>query len=131
MRACSSIRALVDLKAFRLLCCELAFFAMRVASDDLVVFNADYFQRFMLGNAPHSPVKFQHLARTVIPHVTFLRARPVQWHVVPQAGTYSQLPSARAIGADGFGYMGNLFVCGGDSQHTARLSFRIGLGLGF
>src|SRR5271163_4190275 len=43
--------ALTDIKAFRLLYCELALFAACVAGNDLAVFHASDFQRFMPRNA--------------------------------------------------------------------------------
>ena len=111
--------ALVDLKAFRLLCCELAFFAACVACDNLVVFHPDDFQCFMPGSALDRPVKFQHLAFSIVPHVTFLRTRPIQWYVVLLVGVHSQFPRARALCADSLGDMANFSVCGCDNQHTA------------
>ena len=76
-------------------------------------------------------MKFQHLAFSIVPHVTFLSTRPVQWYVVLLVSTLSQFPCARALSADSLGDMANLFVCGGDNQHTAWLPFRIDLSLSF
>jgi len=109
--------------------CELAFLAARVAGNDLAVFHSDDFQRFMPRNALDSPMKLQHLAFSIVPHVTFLRARPVQWYEMLRVGTLSQSPCARALSADRLGDMANLFMCGGDNQHTAWMALRIGLSL--
>src|SRR6266849_868277 len=69
---------LIDFKALRLLCRELAFFAVCVAGNDLAVFHSEDFQRFMPSTALDRPVKFQHSAPTIVPHVTFLCGCPVQ-----------------------------------------------------
>src|ERR1700693_3983532 len=108
---------------------ELALFAACVASNDLAIFYSDHFQRFMPSNALDSPMKFQHLTFSIVPHVTLLRTRPVQWPVVLLVGPLPQFPCARALSTDSLGDMSNLFVCGGDSQHSAWLALRIGLSL--
>src|SRR5580704_18696689 len=72
----------IDLKELCLLRCEVAFFAACVAGNDLAVFHSDDFQRFMPGNTLDRSVKFQYLTFTIVPRVTFLRTRPVQWYVV-------------------------------------------------
>ena len=122
---------LIDIKAFRLLCCELALFAARVTGNDLAVFHSSDFQRFMPRNALDSPMKFQHLAFRVVPHLTFLSTRPVQWYVVLLVGTLSQFTCVSALSADSLGDMANFLVCGGDNQHTAWLPLRIDLSLSF
>src|SRR5208282_6166361 len=116
---------LIDIKAFRLLCCELALFAACVARNDLAVFHSSDFQRFMPRNALDSPMKFHHPPFSIVPHVTFLRARPVQRCVMLLVGTLSQLPCACALSADRLGDTANLFVCGGDNQHTAWMALHI------
>src|SRR5208283_616743 len=121
--------ALVDFKAFRVLRCELTFFAACVTGNDLAVFHSDDFQRFMPSNALDRPMKFQHLAFCIVPHVTLLRARPVEWYVMLLVGALSQFPCARALSADSLGNMANLFVCGSDNQHTAWRALRIGLSM--
>src|SRR5712691_1545305 len=110
--------AFIDVKTLCLLRCEVAFFASCVAGNDLAVFHSDDFQRFMPSNAPDSPMKFQHMAFSIVPNVTFLSARPVQWYVVLLVGTLSEFPCAHTLSADSLCDMANLFVCGGDNQHT-------------
>ena len=73
----------------------------------------------MPSNALDSPMKFQHLAISIVPHVIFLCARPIQWYVVLLVGTQSQFPGARALSADSLGDIADLLVCGRDS--TARV----------
>ena len=70
-------------------------------------------------------MKFQHLTFSIVPHVTLLHTRPVQWYVVLLVGTLSQFPCARALSTDSLGDMANLFVCGGDSQRTRGCPFAV------